>query len=449
MSAILSLLESRLNEEWMIGCNPNTFYKLTQSYIKKFQQLKSDDTSPKVILAQQNYQDFLAAFLAGIVTNCHLFLADFHWQQQEWQQIIDLIQPDLILGIDLPYQHDSNRYQNHQLSPRPLIMIPTGGTSGKIRFAIHTWPTLTASVQGFINFFHLNQVNTFCVLPIYHVSGLMQFLRSFLSQGKLIIYPYQNLKKNIIPPLNIQDFFLSLVPTQLQLLLTINPQWLTQFKTILLGGASPWETLLNQARDYQLNLSPTYGMTETASQIVTLKPQAFLQGNNSTGQVLPHAKLTINQQKIIAIQAKSLFLGYYPKLNYQQQFITDDLGYFDNENNLYIIGRNNQKIITGGENVFPKEVEKAILATNLVEDVSVIGIPDEQWGEVITALYIPKHHTVAIAQLQDGLQSHLSRYKQPKHWICVDRLPRNQQGKLNYQTLQKIALTHLNPKKHL
>jgi O-succinylbenzoic acid--CoA ligase len=177
-----------------------------------------------------------------------------------------------------------------------LIMIPTGGTSGKIRFAIHTWQTLTASVRGFQAHFSLNSINSFCILPLYHVSGLMQFIRSLITGGKLFIGSYQKLKLGQIPDFPNADFFISLVPKQLQILLPDYSEWLGHFKTILLGGAPATPQLLNQARNYQLKLAPTYGMTETASQIVTLKPEEFLQGNNSSGKVLPHAQINcINQ----------------------------------------------------------------------------------------------------------------------------------------------------------
>ena len=451
MPEILTLLQNRLETEWIIGCNSYHFYQLTQTYLTQFQKLKTQNISPRIIVSQKDHQHFLSAFLAAIITNCHVFLGNHQWQEQEWQQVLDLIQPDILFKADniaTGFNHDYR--QTERLPTRNFIMIPTGGTSGKIRFTIHTWETLIASVGGFTQFFELEKVNSFCVLPLYHVSGLMQFVRSFLTGGKLMCFPYSNLKKDILPELDFQDFFISLVPTQLKSLLSINPDFLRQFKIILLGGAPPWNDLLDMARHHQLNLSPTYGMTETASQVVTLKPQDFLQGNQSTGQVLPHAQVQIDDtNQIITIQAKSLFLGYYPKLQKQQSFITDDLGYFDNELYLYVVGRNSQKIITGGENVFPREVENAILATGLVQDVSVIGIPDSQWGEAVTAIYVPKQQSLQLTALQTALQTQLSGIKRPKHWICVNHLPRNQQGKLNYQTLQKIVLTHLNQGNYL
>ncbi len=447
MSDILTIIKARLKEKWIIGCNYEDFYELIINYINQFTDIKQKARNPKIILVKNNNNlEFLSAFLASIITNSHVFICDKRWQEKEWQQVLNLIQPNLIIGIDYLNKIDANNAQNTlSLPDQNLIMIPTGGTSGKIRFAIHTWDNLSTSVQGFTNFFQVKKVNSFCVLPLYHVSGLMQFMRSFLTQGKIIFYPYSDLKKGIIPSINIQDFFISLVPTQLQLLLTLNPHFLSQFKTVLLGGAPPWNSLLDTARKHNLNLSPTYGMTETASQVVTLKPQDFLQGNNSTGQVLPHAKITISkEQNVIQIQAKSLFFGYYPNYQQQQQIITDDLGYFDNEEYLYILGRNSQKIITGGENVFPKEIEDIILETNLVQDVCVIGVADSQWGEVVTAIYVPKDVHIDVNIIRAMIKQQLSPVKQPKYWIQVEKLPRNQQGKLNYQTLQKIATKHLN-----
>jgi O-succinylbenzoic acid--CoA ligase len=194
-------------------------------------------------------------------------------------------------------------------------------------------------------------------------------------------------------------------------------------------------------------------MTETASQIVTLKPDDFLAGNNTVGQVLAHAQviingeqnqeLAVNQTGIITIKTKSLFLGYYPDFNNSDTFTTDDLGYFDNQNYLHIIGRNSQKIITGGENVFPAEVEAVILATQLVKDVVVIGLLDEQWGEVVTAIYIPHSKNFNLENLQTVLRQQLSAYKCPKYWLPVEQISRTNVGKINYQWLKEYAQKEL------
>jgi O-succinylbenzoic acid--CoA ligase len=321
---------------------------------------------------------------------------------------------------------------------------------------MHTWETLTASVQGFTEYFQLQKVNSFCILPLYHVSGLMQFMRAIITGGKLVILPFKSIELAQKYQINPQEFFISLVPTQLQRLLQNQEltAWLAKFKTVLLGGAPAWNELLEKAKFHRIRLAPTYGMTETASQIATLKPNDFLSGKNGSGQTLPHAQLKIynshkevlpaNQIGNINIQAKSLALGYYPNLwNNQDDFAVDDLGFLDEQGYLKIVGRNSDKIISGGENIYPIEVESVILQTQMVNDVCVIGIPDLDWGQALTAVYIPKNRDITSREIKTALANKLSKFKLPKHWIPVDTLPRNSQGKVNRQTLQQIGTEFL------
>lgn len=449
---ILNYLFQRSDRDWLIGCDSQQLHHLTKELLVELSRLTLSEKRPlRILIAETNPLQFLACFLAAVATETHVFLGNPHWGKQEWKQVFALVQPDLVWGKE---EINSKLKISHSplLIPHSLIMIPTGGSSGKIRFAMHTWSTLSASVAGFCDYFNRKKVNSCCVLPLYHVSGLMQFLRSFLTDGKLAIFPYSALKQGKKPEIEPQEFFISLVPTQLQFLLQSDPNWLSRFHTVLLGGAPAWRSLLDSARKHRIGLAPTYGMTETASQIATLKPEDFLQGNNSSGKILPHAKIFIqnereellNTQQIgtITIQADSLYLGYYPHLFTEKQstsFTTDDLGFFDSQGYLHIVGRHSQKIITGGENVFPAEVEAAILATNLVADVVAIALPDSQWGQVVTAIYVPKNLEVSTTLIQQKIKHQLSKYKQPKHWIKVDNLPRDERGKINYQQITELA----------
>jgi O-succinylbenzoic acid--CoA ligase len=424
-------------KNWLYGQDSNEFYQLYQCYSQQF----INDANPHltILLAESNPLKFLAIFLAGITSKSSLFLANPDWKNNEWQQVFSLVKFDYIFGENINFSADNFPAVN------PLknsLMIPTGGTSGKIRFAIHNWQTLTASVKGFCKYFQVQKVNSFCILPLYHVSGLMQFVRSFITGGNLTIIPYLKIKKNRLNNLNFQDYFISLVPTQLQFFLENDPQWLANFSTVLLGGAPAWPSLLEKAREYNISLSPTYGMTETASQVVTLKPADFRRNNNSNGQVLPHAKIKINPDNHrIIIQAESLFLGYYPYMNPSNCWETDDLGYFDKNNYLYIIGRDSQKIITGGENVYPFEIETAIRETNLVKDVVILGLPDQKWGQIITAFYVPVDFQTNEIIIQSRLKDKLVSYKLPKRWLKLDKIPKNSQGKIRLETLIKLAET--------
>lgn len=446
-------LHQLANRDFIIANQNHQLHEIASELYLKLQQLLAAGNTPKIILAERQPVRFLAGFLAACAAKCQVFLCNPDWGKQEWQQVVELVQPDIIWREG----ETKINISPHRLSENsPYIMIPTGGSSGKIKFAIHTWETLLASVQGFREYFQINQVNSFCVLPLYHVSGLMQFMRSLTTGGKLAIAPFKTLASSPEYHINHQDFFISLVPTQLQRLLENAEltQWLSQFTTVLLGGAPAWEELLQKARFHRIRLAPTYGMTETASQIATLKPEDFLCGKINSGQILPHAEVKIRNQQgeildyhqigNITIQAQSLALGYYPHTWENQNYLQiDDLGYIDKQGYLNIVGRSSDKIITGGENIYPGEIEAAIRKTQMVKDVCIIGLPDKYWGQAVTAIYIPQNSQISSFKLQAELQQQISKFKIPKYWIPVNKLPRNPQGKINRQQLQKIATDNL------
>jgi o-succinylbenzoate---CoA ligase len=427
MAEPLVILQSCQND-WIKGVDHQALVALAQEKYKAIAQ--HPKRFPIILIAEPDPLQFLASFIAATTAYCPLFLANPTWTEPEWQQVFQQITPDLCWTTPRNqfFQRNPISTPDQKLSPG-WIMIPTGGSSGAVRFAIHTWETLISSVMGFQEYFQVEHINSYCVLPLYHVSGLMQFLRSLITQGNLVISPYKHLNFSSTHP---PDFFLSLVPTQLHRLLqtSFSTEWISQFKTVLLGGAPSWNELLSSARKYQIRLAPTYGMTETASQIATLKPDDFLQGKAGCGQVLPHAQIEIGEGGAIAIQSQSLALGYYPNLFPSRLFQTDDLGYFEGDY-LHLIGRSSQKIITGGENVFPSEVEAVIRSSGLVADVHVLGVADSDWGEIVTAVYVPAYEGVTVPMMKEFMNRELSPYKHPKQWIRVDQLPRNAQGKIN------------------
>lgn len=427
------------------GSDPGYFLNLLDHARQTIQSL-DPCLSGQILLQDSDPGRFLAAFLSAEQLGWNIFLASDRWGKQEWQQALDIFQRGWILkhGTVQFYSDGDQKDLNKTVTGEPWILIPTGGSSGQVRFAIHTEATLAASVDGFLNHFHVSSLNSLCVLPLYHVSGLMQVLRSGLTHGSLTIYPWKILESGAI----IQSYpdpdrtCLSLVPTQLQRLLGNSEiiDWLIRFQFILLGGAPAGSRLLEMARTYRIPLAPTYGMTETASQVATLTPTEFLAGNNSSGRILPHLQVRIlnstkdpGQVGQIEIQGSSLALGYYPEST-SGTLLTSDLGYLDPDGYLYIQGRSDQ-IVSGGEKIQPAEVEA--LLRNWVEDVCVIGVPDPVWGEKVTAVYV-SDQDLSQSDLRHYLLLHLSPYKIPKQWIRLSALPRSPQGKLNRKTLMDL-----------
>jgi o-succinylbenzoate---CoA ligase len=367
-------------------------------------QKQQIQNQPHHIISTKDTDQFIVEFLAAVSLQIPVFLADPRWGEVEKQQFIGLIAQ----GTPLP----------------GTIMIPTGGTSGQLKLAIHSPATLSAAVQGFQEFYGVTEINSHCLLPLHHVSGLMQLWRSITTNGHFTT-------NQAVP-----GSFISLVPTQLQRWLPDRSDWLRSFKTVIIGGAPAATNLLAAARAAQIPLSPSYGATETAAMVAALPVADFLAGALGCGQPLPHVNLRIQPvTDRIEIKSPSLMLGYYPNLREPQEYwLTDDLGEFDERGNLQIIGRESQKIISGGEKIFPEQVEAAILATGLVTDVCVLGIPDAEWGDRVVACYVG---AVDPLVLQTAVADRLAAFKCPKAWYALPEIPRNSQGKVDRSRLRQ------------
>jgi o-succinylbenzoate---CoA ligase len=360
--------------------------------------------------------EFLVEFWAAVLSNQSVLIHNPQWGRKEQIKVQQLLNQE-------------------PLSQPGQILIPTGGTSGELKFAIHTPETLSAAVAGFQEFYGVTTINSYCILPLHHVSGLMQLWRSSTTNGRLIIAPEPQ-------PVPSQEFFISLVPTQLQRWLEVRRDWLQSFRAVMIGGAPLTKELADRARALQIPLSPCYGCTETAAMVTAMPPADFLAGHFSSGLPLPHVQLTIDVDGRIKIQSNAFMEGYYPSTANPQAL--DDLGEIDDRGHLQILGRASQKIISGGEKIFPNEVEAVILATGLVADVCVIGWPDADWGEKVVALYVPLD-PVDISVLKGAISEQLSKFKQPKNWLTVSVIPRNSQGKLERHVLLNLIAKYLEP----
>lgn len=437
---------SRLNSAWIWQWDGGAWSDLSpvlaQTVAQQLSQLNQNPHLP-VLLIGQDPLFFLGSMFATLISQRPLFIANPAWQAQEWDQVSQVL-PPVILWTDLS---DLDLPPFAQ-PPRPesgWIMIPTGGSSGQIKFAIHTPSTILAAINSFQTSYGLTEIDSLNTLPLHHVSGLMPILRSFVTGGTVKLLPdWRTLRQ--LPPDAGQNHILSLVPRQLQELLGSDPAIpiLQAMQVILLGGAPPWETLLNLAHAKNLPLSPCYGMTETLGLIARIPVTTFQKNPAAAYQALPGVTLHIDNPDRegigpIQIQTPALMLGYYPQPLLTPGLVTHDLGRLNRKQELTLQGRQQRLIITGGEKVQPEEVEVAIQNTGLVSDVYVYGQPDPVWGEIVSVLYVPAWPGVTNTDLKAGLVGQLSRYKHPQHWQSVTKLPRTPQGKLHPGQLQRLT----------
>jgi O-succinylbenzoic acid--CoA ligase len=325
---------------------------------------------------------------------------------------------------------------------RAWLAVPTGGSSGSIRFARHDQDTMAAAVGGFTRHFGVGRVNAVGLLPLHHVSGLMAWMRCVLTGGEFRPWSWDDLLSGQRPALEPGDWFLSLVPTQLQRLLgsPAAVDWLRRFRVISVGGGPVWPELADAAAQARLPVSLGYGLTETMAMVAAQLPEEFAGGDRSAGRAMPHARVVIDAEGAVTIAGDSVFHGYWPEETRGRVLVTSDAGSIDSSGRLHLLGRRDAVIITGGKKVQPEEVEAALRATGQFTDVAVIGVPDREWGEAVVAC-----HPVGAAPLDpakiSGLLSALAPFKRPKRYVALPDWPRNAQGKVNRAALRVAVLS--------
>ncbi|MBK9991163.1 MAG: AMP-binding protein [Verrucomicrobia bacterium] len=339
------------------------------------------------------------------------------------------------------------------------LCLPTGGTSGGLRFSRHDERTLSAAAQGFCEHFGVSHVNVLDVLPPHHVSGFMARIRCAATGGEHVARSWKQLEAGEWPKLSgtADGWFLSLVPTQLQRLLgsATTVAQLKQFRAVFIGGGPLWPELAEAAATADVPVAICYGMTETAAMVVAQKPGEFASGDRSCGRPMPHARIEIVEEAtgeilpqgstgIVRIVGESVTRGYWSEKAITS-LLTDDLGRLDAQGRLTILGRRDAVIITGGKKVHPTEVEAALQASGEFTDVAVVGVPDEVWGSAVVACFPPREGKLNTQKIEAALAG-LAGYKRPKKFVVVSNLPRNAQGKLNRAALVAAALAGVDPR---
>ena len=387
--------------------------------------------------------EFSAAFFAAVHLRVPIVLGNPNWGRMEWERVRQLVNPAVLFGQPPWGGVPGLSGSIPDLLPG-RILIPTGGSSGGVKFSVHEWETLLAATDGFRACFGGEPIYACCVLPLHHVSGLMQVVRSFVSGGRIAFSDVSALQAGAIPFSEPGTLCLSLVPTQLQRLLARGggARELTSARMIALGGASISDSLITQAREAGLPIVLSYGMTETAAMVTALPVSAFLRGSKSAGVPLPHAEVDVvgadgracppGGLGRIRVSGRSLFEGYHPITSEKPgSYVTGDEGYFDANGHLHVIGRSDRIIISGGEKIDPLEVETAILNTDYADTAMVLGWPDPEWGQQVVALYTVEDPLVESPDWRAVLREALAHYKIPKRIVRVRSLPCNAQGKVD------------------
>ncbi len=342
---------------------------------------------------------------------------------------VDLDQPDRLTmtEADLPLLGELDLTHTH-------CRILTSGSTGEPRAIGLTYGNhLFSAMASAFNLGLSPDDRWLCVLPMSHISGLSILMRS-------VIYGTGMVLQDRFSPEAVDRALetdgvtvISLVSTMLRRLLDAGVD-LSRARAILVGGGPVPASVLERAAGAGAPVLQTYGMTETCAQVTTLTPADAARKSGSAGRPLLTSHLRINDGEIL-VQGPTVSSE---ALDADGWFHTGDIGRIDEEGFLYVEGRIDDMIISGGENVHPAEVEDVLVRHPAVAEAAVVGRPDPEWQQAVTAVVVPRNGAVVdAAELTAFCERHLPVWKAPKRVEVADSLPHTPSGKVHRAALRR------------
>ncbi len=311
--------------------------------------------------------------------------------------------------------------------PRPeaAYIVSTSGSEGQPRGVVLTDDNLAAAVAGSRERLGNDQDDSWlCVLPLFHVGGLSILWRQAEAGAPVVLLDHFEID-SVAEALG-GVAFASLVPVMLHRLVRTGRQW-TGLTVALIGGAAADDRLLSAARAAGIPAIPTYGMTETCSQIATPAPGAALDGSVGVAlsgveiRVVTGGQPVVGTEGGIEVRGPMVSAGYVgePRRDSDAWLPTGDIGTIDGDGRLTVMGRSDRVIISGGENVHPIAVERLLMANSAIHRARVFGVPDSEWGMRIVA---EVESDVGVEALEAWASSKIAPSMRPRQWHLVSRV---------------------------
>lgn len=294
------------------------------------------------------------------------------------------------------------------------------------------------------------------VLPLFHVGGLAVLFRSVLYGTAVILKARFDVDDIAATMGRDAVTMISLVPTMLYRMMAAGVTFPQSVRLILLGGAAATPQLMADALRAGLPVALTYGLTEATSQVATATPAQTRAKPTSVGKPLLFTQVRVvdesgvdvppNMHGAILVKGPTVMRGYWRNPDATAQTVqgswlhTGDIGLLDEDGDLHITQRRSDLIVSGGENVYPSEVEHVLLASEDVAAVCVVGVDDAEWGQRVVAAIVPTRKDIDIQQLMNYSRSHLAGYKQPRRIILLDSLPQTASGKVSRADVRRVVM---------
>ena len=331
----------------------------------------------------------------------------------------------------------------------PLLLIYTSGTTGKPKGALLThancfWTNLSFDLATGLGSGDV----VLQILPQFHCGGWnVQPILAFWKGAKIVLERGFDAGRALRLIESKHVTTLMGVPAN-YLFMAQEPRFakadLSSLRLAVVGGASMPVALLDIWAARGVDIVQGYGLTEAAPNVLCLPPEDARRKAGYAGKPYAYVTCDLSAENELLVRGPNVFPGYWRNDEAtaaafrESWLLTGDIAERDDEGNYRILGRLKDMIVSGGENVYPAEIEAVLHEHPAVADAAVVGVADERWGEACAA-YVVADSAVSEEELREHCGEHLARYKVPKSFTFVEELPRNSMGKIQKSELRVHA----------
>ncbi|MBI1243687.1 MAG: AMP-binding protein [Alphaproteobacteria bacterium] len=332
----------------------------------------------------------------------------------------------------------------------PVLLVYTSGTTGRAKGAILTQEALAWNA---VNSQHMHDMTAadriLTFLPMFHVGGLNIQTLPALALGAEVVLRRRFEPADALDAIEAERPTLSLVVPAVMKAMIEHPRWaacdLSSLRMVGAGSSVVPVDLIRAFHARGVPVAQVYGATETGPIAIYQKCRDAMAAEGSTGQPALHCEVRLDEGEIL-VKGPNVAMGYWRNPEATREsfvdgwFRTGDLGRVDPAGNWWVVERKKDMIISGGENIYPAEIEAALSEVDWVSDCAVVAAPDARWGEVPVAFVVSRNGAKTDeSALKRHLEGRLARFKWPKAFRFCEALPRNAMGKVQRFALRAQA----------